>query len=142
LHSFVSRAAFPSPEVRTELTEVLHRPQLQKKFKTLTPERVEAFLRDLAGKAISLLEVPKQFTYPRDPDDECSVNLALAAGATYLVTWDNDLLDLLGENPEGAGFRGRFPGLRILTPVVFLHELALPPAAPPATAGPAEPPTG
>jgi hypothetical protein len=36
----------------------------------------------------------------------------------------------MGENPEGAAFRSRFPGLRIPTPVAFLRELASPPAAP------------
>jgi predicted nucleic acid-binding protein len=69
--------------------------------------------------------VPEVFTYPRDPDDEAYVNLALAACAPYLVSWDKDLLDLANESTaEGKGFRQRFPDLSILDPVAFLRVLA------------------
>jgi putative PIN family toxin of toxin-antitoxin system len=121
---------FLSPEVLAEITDVLHRPELQKKFKALTPARAEAFLRDLTGKARAITEILHTFSHPRDPEDERYVNLALVAGARYLVTWDNDLLDLMADNPEGTAFRGRFPGLVILTPVAFLREQRQIPAAP------------
>lgn len=69
--------------------------------------------------------MPKQFTYARDPNDEPYVNLALAAGAQYLVTFDQDLLDLMTQaTPEGKDFHQRFPGLLILTPVAFLQALS------------------
>jgi putative PIN family toxin of toxin-antitoxin system len=118
-----------SESTLTELADVLDRPKTRQRFKTLTPGRVETFLRELRNTAVLVEQVPEAFTYPRDPDDELYVNLSLAAGATYLVTWDADLLDLMKENPEGSAFRSRFPGLRILTPVDFLRELA-PPANP------------
>ncbi len=115
---------FLSPQVVAEVADVLRRPKLQKKLATLTPTKVEAFLRDLASKAVSLTQVPTVFSYPRDPKDEPYVNLALAAGARYLVTWDKDLLDLMDEDDlEGKDFRQRFPGLTILNPVAFLEEL-------------------
>jgi uncharacterized protein len=119
---------FLSPEVLAEVTEVLNRPELQRKFKTLTPEVVDAFLRDLAEKADLLPDVPKVYAYPRDPDDEPYINLGVAADARYLVTWDNDLLDLVDETTAiGSDFQQRFPHLRVITPVVLIRELSAPP---------------
>lgn len=115
---------YTSAAVFAEVAEVLGRPRSQKRFPTLTAERVAAFLHELRNVAVFVDPVSQVFTYPRDPDDEPYVNLALTAGANYLVTWDNDLLDLMGDNPAGADFRLRFPGLIILTPVAFLRELA------------------
>ena len=117
-------ALFLSPQIIAELTEVLSRPKLQKKFATLTADNVEAFLTDLASKAVSLSTVPTVFSYPRDTKDEPCVNLALACGAGYLVTWDKDLLDLMKQtSAEGKLFRQRFPNLAILNPVAFLQEM-------------------
>jgi putative PIN family toxin of toxin-antitoxin system len=118
---------FLSPEALGEATDVLKRPELQRKFKTLTAEVADAFLRDLTDMADFLSDVPKVFTYPRDPDDEPYINLAVAADARYLVTWDNDLLDLMDEaTAAGLDFRQRFPNLRILTPVALIRELPAP----------------
>src|SRR2546426_6093271 len=106
-----------SPQVLAELQDVLHRPKIRK-FKTLADERVDAFLTALKAKAITLDKVPAVFTYPRDPDDEPYVNLAVAAGANYLVSRDNDLLDLMRQDlPEARDFRQRFPDLKILNPI-------------------------
>ena len=44
------------------------------------------------------------------------LNLALAARVGYLVSRDNDLLDLM----KDAWFLGKFPQLRIVDPVTFL----------------------
>jgi putative PIN family toxin of toxin-antitoxin system len=120
-----------STAILAEVSEVLNRPKSRQRFKSLTDERVQEFLQALQNVAVLLDPVSPTFTYPRDPDDEPYVNLALAAGAKYLVTWDNDLLDLMGDNPAGADFRGRFPGLAIVTPVAFLHEIAQATIAPP-----------
>ena len=118
---------FLSPDVLAEVTEVLNRPKLQRKFKTLTPELADAFIRDLTDKAEFLSDIPQVFAYPRDPDDEPYINLAIAAAARYLVTWDNDLLDLMDEaTAVGSDFRQRFPHLRILTPVALIRELSAP----------------
>jgi predicted nucleic acid-binding protein len=86
---------------------------------------VETFLREVQSKATFIDPVPEVFTYPRDLDDVPSVHLAVAAGARYLVTWDNDLLDLMNEaTPEGRDFRQRFPDLAILAPVAFLQKFS------------------
>lgn len=114
-----------SSDVLAEITDVLNRPELRRKFKSLTSEVAEAFLRDLTDDADFVSEVPEIFPYPRDPDDEPQINLAVASGARYLVTWDNDLLDLMDETTAaGSDFRQRFPHLRILNPVALLRQVS------------------
>jgi predicted nucleic acid-binding protein len=80
----------------------------------------EADLEDLRSRASLILEIPKVLEYPRDPKDEPYLNLAIAAEARYLVSFDNDLLDLM-DDPD---FRQRFPQLTILDPPAFLRALA------------------
>jgi putative PIN family toxin of toxin-antitoxin system len=108
-----------------ELGDVLNRPKTRQRFKTLTSDRVKTFLDELRKTALFVDQVPQAFTYLRAPDDEPYVNLAIAVGANYLLTWDTDLLDLMKENAEGSDFRSRFPGLGILTPLDFLRNFAL-----------------
>jgi predicted nucleic acid-binding protein len=62
-------------------------------------------------------DVPKAFTLERDPKDEPYINLAIAAAAQYLVTWDKDLLDLAGNEL----FRQAYPNLTILDPPTLLR---------------------
>jgi len=103
-----------SPAIRAEVQDVLSRPKVRLKFPSLTPESTAQFLHDIDGLTTTLAEVPGVVSFPRDPKDEPYLNLAVAAGATRLVTWDNDLLDLMADNPEGRAFRTRFPQLVIL----------------------------
>ncbi len=117
-------SACVSRQVLAEIADVLDRPKIRQRFKTLTDERVAAFLQELQARAAFFDPVPEVFAYPRDPNDEPYVNLAAAAGARYLVTWDNDLLDLMNAaTPEGKAFQERFPGLSALNPVTLLQEL-------------------
>lgn len=109
-----------SAETLAEARDVLTRPKLQAKFPRLTSERVVAFLQNVEAKAVTVGEVPSVVSHPRDPDDEPYLNLAVAAGANYLVSRDKDLLDLMSD----ADFRSRFPDLTILDPVAFLQELS------------------
>lgn len=66
------------------------------------------------------------FALPRDPDDEPLVDLAIAGGAQFLVTWNERHLNYLmqKDTPEGEEFCSRFPHLRIITPTEFLTELS------------------
>jgi predicted nucleic acid-binding protein len=75
-----------------------------------------------------LTAVPEVFKLERDPKDERYLNLALASSASYLVTWDRDLLDLM----DDEAFRLQFPQLTILEPPALLRWF--PPA--PAEAAP------
>lgn len=114
---------FISQAVLNEICDVLTRPDLRQRFPSLTHERYEMLLRGLKAKATFLESVPATFSYDRDPKDEMYINLALAAEAAYLVSRDNDLLDLMKETDTGREFRERFPSLTILDPAAFLREV-------------------
>jgi putative PIN family toxin of toxin-antitoxin system len=108
-----------SAEILAEVRDVLTRPRTQRKFPLLSPEWVEAFVQNAESKAVVLSAVPRAFTLERDPKDEPYLNLALAAGAQYLVSRDKDLLDLMND----ASFRLRYPNLTILDPPTFLQTI-------------------
>jgi putative PIN family toxin of toxin-antitoxin system len=114
---FISDALF------VELTDVLTRPTLRRKYPLLTMERADRLINSLRERATLIDPIPNRFTYQRDPKDEPYVNLALAIGATYLISDDNDLLDLMKETESGRDFRAQFPDLKIVNPVVFIREL-------------------
>jgi putative PIN family toxin of toxin-antitoxin system len=113
-----------SPPAHAEVEDVLNRPGLRRKFPALTDEAVARFLEDLGRLAQAVEEVPHVLALPRDPKDEPYLNLALAVGADYLVTWDKDLLALMGDDSaEGTELRQRLPRLVILTPPAFLQAM-------------------
>ncbi len=78
-----------------------------------------------AGACVALLERDQaEYHFERDPKDEAYLNLAIVANATYLVSKDNDLLDLMmTQRPEAWNFRLRYPMLKILTAPAFLQEM-------------------
>jgi putative PIN family toxin of toxin-antitoxin system len=72
-------------------------------------------LHDAAAAAV-WVEIPPPLaaqTYSRDPQDDMFIHTALAAGAPWLVTGDDDLLAI---HPAP-------PGLHILTPAAALQWL-------------------
>lgn len=113
---------FISDVLLNELDDVLTRPKLRRKYPLLTKDRADRLFISLLERAILIEPVPSVFTYQRDPKDEPYINLALATGAAYLVSDDNDLLDLMKENDFGKDFRAKFPALKIVNPVVFIRE--------------------
>ncbi len=116
---------FSSEDTLAELADVVARPKLAKRL-AFAANSARVFIEAVRNGSTVLADVPLRFHYPRDPKDEPLVNLALAAGAKYLVTWDNDLLDLGNEgNAEGATLRVDAPGLTILTPPELLQVLRL-----------------
>jgi putative PIN family toxin of toxin-antitoxin system len=113
-----------SSEILTELHDVLSRSHLRQSFPRLTEEKLEQLIDLLLLKGKLFRNVPRVFDLPRDPDDEPYINLAIEAGARFLVTRDRDLLDLMNwETKEGRGFQSRFAQLKILNPVDFLRML-------------------
>ena len=69
-------------------------------------------------------QVRRHYEYARDPHDEAYLNLAIESGADFLITLDNDLLDLMKwEREEGREFQKRFRRLNIVDPVAFLNEI-------------------
>ena len=107
-----------------ELRDVANRPQVSAKLR-LTPARVQQFCEAIEVNATVVDDVPSVFHYERDEDDAHYVNLALAGGASVIVSRDRDLLDLMDTSRgHGRDFRVRFPWLRIVTPVQLLRELS------------------
>ena len=113
---------FVSNETLSEIRDVLTRPKVLIKYPHLTVEYVEIFLSRVLSKANLLNKIPKHFQYPRDPKDEKYINLAIEAEANYIVSRDNDLLDLMtGIDAESKEFRQRFRFLKVIAPVGFLR---------------------
>lgn len=111
-----------SKEIIAEIEDVLFRPEIRGCFKHLTDEIVLAFLLRLRRNSQIVLRVQRKFTYSRDPDDEPYINLAIETKADYLVSRDNDLLDLMTDfTDEAKDFRQRFRGLKIVDPNEFLR---------------------
>ena len=110
-----------------EVEEVLSRSHLRSKYPLLTDERVATLLDRLLYRGIYLRHVRQHFTYPRDPKDEPQLNLAIEVKADYLISRDNDLLDLMNWNQaEGREFQKRFRLLKIVTPEEFLRVMEQP----------------
>jgi putative PIN family toxin of toxin-antitoxin system len=113
-----------SREVLAEVEDVLNRPEIRTHFPDLSDEIVGAFLKRLQKLSMLVRLVPKEFSYPRDEDDEPYINLAVATGATFIISRDRDLLDLMtGYTDDCKEFRQRFRSLRVVEPVEFLKLL-------------------
>jgi len=115
---------YVSAQVLSEVAEVLIRPAVRRLVPSLTLEMIETFIENIRAIAICLWNVPEEYHFERDPKDEPYLNLAIVANATYLVSRDNDLLDLMAtQRPEAQNFRLRYPMLKILTAPAFLQEV-------------------
>ena len=114
-----------SADVLAEIEDVLHRPEILRKFPLIESEDSQTLLRTARNRALLLAEVPKAFQLPRDHDDEPYTDLAIAAHAKFLVTWNERHLTYLmrQETPEGAEFCRRFPNVKIVDPPSFLAEI-------------------
>lgn len=112
---------YVSKLILAEAHYVLNRPEVRARLRKLTNVAVEALFERLTQRATLIRQVPKRFAYRRDPKDEPYINLAIATKADYLVSRDNDLLDLMKwEKEEGRKFQKRFRFLKIVTPESIL----------------------
>lgn len=115
---------FVSEPILREVRDVLNRAEVRKLLPAINDRIVNAFLTKMEAKAILIANVPEEFHYERDPDDEMYINLAIAADATYLVSRDKDLLDLMSTSTGIARqFRSRYPFLRIMKAVEFVRAI-------------------
>lgn len=107
-----------------ELADVLARPGIRTRFPTLTDELADQFLARLRRAARVVATAPATFPFDRDPKDAKYLDLALDVGADFLVTRDNDLLDLMtGDDATARAWRERAPTVRIVDPVEFLRSV-------------------
>jgi putative PIN family toxin of toxin-antitoxin system len=110
---------YVSDAIIEEVRDVLGRPRIRAKNPAITDDSVAAFCRRVEQVALRIDPVPALLTLARDPDDEPYLNLAISVSEDYLVTRDNDMLDLM----QDPAFRARYPTLMILDPVALLQRL-------------------
>lgn len=111
-----------SDEILEEIADVLTRPKLQAKYSRLTRERADKLVEILRKSARLLENISARFKYPRDAKDEKYINTAIEANADYVVSRDNDLLDLMTSHADEAKeFRRKFRHLKIVDPIEFLR---------------------
>jgi putative PIN family toxin of toxin-antitoxin system len=107
-----------------EIREVLSRPEIRAKAPSLTAERLNKVLGEILRLAEWIADVPGNFTWPQHPDDDHLLNLAIAARADWLVTWERRLLGFLAvDSAEARDFRSFAPALEIITPEVLATRL-------------------
>jgi putative PIN family toxin of toxin-antitoxin system len=115
-----------SPDIIREVKEVLGRPKIRQKNPRLTDESIAAFLSQVVELARVEQVVPNTFAYARDSKDQPYLNLAISTQAAFIVSWDNDLLDLMKDaNTDGQIYRAHVPGIRVMTPPDFLRQIRL-----------------
>jgi putative PIN family toxin of toxin-antitoxin system len=84
----------------------------------LSPEWKRILARYLKGSVI--VSPSKSFALCRDPKDNKWLDIAYEGKAEYLLTWDEDLLDLRDENKT---LRLEDHIIKILKPIEFYHEI-------------------
>jgi len=115
---------YVSEEALAEVAEVLSRPRTRRLAPALTLEVIEAFIADIRLKSICLRNIPEEYHFERDPKDEPYINLAIVARAKFIVSRDNDLLDLMKPGSQASSeFQRRYPLLKIITPTDLLAEV-------------------
>ena len=108
-----------------ELRRVFNYPDVRGISSRMTDDRIAAFLDRLVFRATVVRRIRHAMDYPRDPNDEPYIDLAITAKADYLVTHDNDLLILMtGHNAECKRFRQISHPLKVVRPVDFLNAIA------------------
>jgi uncharacterized protein len=115
---------FVSEAILREVRNVLSRPELRRQLPGINDRIVSAFLTKLEARAILIMNVPEEYRYERDPYDEMYINLAIIANASYLVSRDQDFLDLMTTSTDVARqFRSRYPFLRMMKAADFIAEM-------------------
>ena len=118
--------AVACPATLEELRDVLSREGIRRAYAPhLDPPKDEEFARDLASRAILLPDPPGVFDLRSDPDDSVFFNLAIAAAAELLVSFDRRHVLAVGDpsHPQHDELRHLAPGLRILHPAELAAEL-------------------
>ncbi len=120
---------FVSKKLLAEIEEVIARPAIRSVVRINYEEQKYRFLLEIKSSAYPATELSGTFELPRDPKDEMVVDVAVGCDADFIVSWDDDLLNLMtGTDLVCKQFRQRFRGLKVVDPNEFLrtvHELLL-----------------
>jgi len=116
-----------SLDLLSEIKDLLTRPAIVARTKSLTPDRVDRFLEAILQHAEMLPSVPNVFSWAQHPDDDHLFNLAIHAKAKYLVTWESRILKLATDQTQDATrLRQLAPNLEIITPKILAGKLRNP----------------
>ena len=111
-----------SKPVVDEYRAVLTDPHIVERHPLITPEAVELVLHRLRYVSEYLRRLTVRFHFERDARDEKFIQLAIAGGADYIITYDNDLLSLTEARTDDAKrFRQRMPGAGIVRPDTLVN---------------------
>ncbi len=99
-----------------EIEDVISRRKLVSKYPQLRTDRPDQLIAKIRSEADLTSQPQNVYRFERDRKDEIFINLAIGINADYLVSRDNDLLDLM----DDSEFTFRFPWLKIVNRYVFL----------------------
>ena len=101
---------FVSSQILIEILEVLKRPEIVARFKTLEGRDIQKILEILSSaEVVEISEIPQ---ISRDPKDDKFLATAREAEADFLISADQDLLDLKS-----------YQGVKIISSEAFLKIL-------------------
>jgi len=101
-----------SAPLLAELHDVLHRPRIRKRLGAHPERAAFEYTQAICAAGRMVTDLPEVNLVADDPNDNHVVAAALAAGASYLVSGDQDLLTL-----------GVVGGIRCIAPAAFLAIL-------------------
>jgi putative PIN family toxin of toxin-antitoxin system len=107
---------FVHPEILQEIDDFLLCTRVREKYSRVRPIRTADLVRKIRKFGSWVPSVERIFELDRDPDDALLVDLSIATDADFLVSRDNDLLEL--SNDEN--FVAKYPNLKIVDPYEFL----------------------
>jgi putative PIN family toxin of toxin-antitoxin system len=110
---------YVSDQILDEIRRALSYPSLRQRYTRITDETVSQFLEHLEKISVITQNPATVFSLRRDPKDEPYINLAVETAATFIVSRDADLLDLM----KNEQFRKTYLGITILDPVAFLRHV-------------------
>lgn len=102
-----------------EVEDVISRPKLVSNYPTLRTDRPNQLIAKIRSESDFISQPPNVYRFERDRNDEMFINLAIGIKADFLVSRDNDLLDLRLD----AVFTESFPALKVVSPFEFLQAV-------------------
>lgn len=110
---------FVHPEILAEIDDFLLRPRVRTKYRQVRHFRTADLVRKIRKFGTWVPSVDRILEFDRDPTDALFLNLAVAAAADFLVSRDNDLLQMAG----AEALVNVRPDLKIVDPYQFLQAV-------------------
>lgn len=108
-----------------ELGRALRYPELRAKAPHLDDSFVTRFTDAIVQRASWIDPVPEMFKHSAHAKDDHVFDLAIAAKADYLVTWENRHLQMAERFPDEFGILARLtPRLKVIDPASFARVAA------------------